>query len=111
MTSATQLCTSSRPLANQRLLIGRKVIVDTRASRDSALRFTVFLAGMATAQAALRHAVNAACHSCRHRERGLAIATVMSRPSTLWPSRALIEIFASSGVAISTKPNPRDRPL
>src|SRR6266446_9818776 len=40
-----------------------------------------------------------------------AFSTWMVRPSRLVPLRRLMACSASSGVAISTKPKPRDRPV
>src|SRR5947208_16219751 len=42
---------------------------------------------------------------------GFASFTVSDRPSSCVPFRALMAFFASSGVHISTKPNPRDCPV
>src|SRR5881397_1335984 len=42
---------------------------------------------------------------------GLASSTFSVRPSTSWPLNFLTAASASSAVAISTKPNPRERPV
>src|SRR5882724_13163301 len=42
---------------------------------------------------------------------GLAISTFSVRPSSSWPLNFLTAASASSALAISTKPNPRERPV
>src|SRR3984893_6466381 len=40
-----------------------------------------------------------------------ATSTFRVRPSTIWPLNFLADALASSAVAISTKPKPRERPV